>query len=859
MVQRTLQIVIAAAVVIFTTSSVRLAAQVIPSGESTGFWFVELDTSVNTFRARAKAAGLTFTEHYVYQRLWRGLSISAPGDTVAALARVPGVRAVFPVLTAELAPTEEASPQLAFALSMTGATIAQETLGLTGQGIKVAVMDSGIDYHHPDLGGGFGPGSRVVTGYDFVGDRFNSSGSGGALIPHPDGDPDDCDGHGTHVAGIVGASGNPNAGGARGVAPGVSFGAYRVFGCEGTTRADIMLAAMERALADGMDVLNMSIVSGFQNWPQYPTAVAADNLVNAGMVVVAAIGNNGGNGVFSAGAPGVGRKVIGVASFDNSHLLLPSFTVSPDATPVAYFQGVGAPSAPTTGTAALARTGTPSSTTDACAPLPAGSLTGKVALIRRGTCTFYQKTINAQTAGATGVVIYNNVAGFLAPGVTPPSGSPPVGIPVVGITAADGLLIDSRIAAGDTTLTWTDEQTAVPNPTGGRSSPFTSWGLTAELGLKPNIGAPGGFIRSTLPLELDGYGTLSGTSMASPHVAGAVALYLDAHPDAAPADVLTAFQNSADPVPFGSSFVDPVHRQGGGMIDIDDAIVATTKVTPSELSVGEDADPKTFTLTIANDSAADITYTVGHAAALSTLGTFVPGVFTVAASPAFSAPAVLVPAGGTGTVDVTFTPPPFTAFNTGVYGGSIVISGGGRTYRVPYAGMKGDYQAIQVLAPGGCPQSPFPGIFKRGGQTVCVPATPTAPAVLLAGSFTRQTGGATYNVEDRNDRPVVLFHLAHQSRRLEVRAVDVATGESYDVALTEFVIRNPTNGVDGFFTFTWDGKRLFTNPVGQTRRQELPNGVYKLELVVTKALAQEGIAAHIETWTSPEMVITRVP
>lgn len=134
-----------------------------------------------------------------------------------------------------------------------------------------------------------------------------------------------------------------------------------------------------------------------------------------------------------------------------------------------------------------------------------------------------------------------------------------------------------------------------------------------------------------------------------------------------------------------------------------------------------------------------------------------------------------------------------------------------------------------------------------------------APAVLLAGSFTRQAGGATYNVEDRNDRPVILFHLAHQSRRVEVRAVDVAIGESYDVAVTEFVICNPTNGVDGFFTFTWDGERLFTNSAGQTRRQELPNGVYKLELLVTKALAQEGNAAHIERWTSAEMVITRVP
>jgi subtilisin family serine protease len=99
----------------------------------------------------------------------------------------------------------------------------------------------------------------VAYGYDFVGDAFT-----GENTPVPDDDPDDCHGHGTHVAGIVGASG-----GIVGVAPDVTFGAYRVFGCTGYTWADIMIAAMEMALADGMDILNMSIGAAF-TWPQYP-------------------------------------------------------------------------------------------------------------------------------------------------------------------------------------------------------------------------------------------------------------------------------------------------------------------------------------------------------------------------------------------------------------------------------------------------------------------------------------------------------------------------------------------------------------------------------------------------------------
>jgi len=283
-----------------------LQAQVADDGEI-NLWFIELNDSVSAFRGQAQAAGIAYSERYVYQRIWRGLSVQSSSEAASVLGRLSSVRAVYPVLRVDIGPVDPANPELIHALAMTGADIAQNDLGLTGTGVKVAVIDSGIDYHHPDLGGGFGPGYRVVTGYDFVGDRYNFGGAGGVLIPHPDNDPDDCGGHGTHVAGIIGASGNPATGGARGVAPGVTFGAYRVFGCAGSTSADVMLAAMERALADGMDVVNMSIGAGFQSWPQYPTAVAADALVEAGIIVVVANGNEGGFGVYSAAAPGVGR------------------------------------------------------------------------------------------------------------------------------------------------------------------------------------------------------------------------------------------------------------------------------------------------------------------------------------------------------------------------------------------------------------------------------------------------------------------------------------------------------------------------------------------------------------------------
>ena len=856
--------------------AVRAQAQASIDDQATGMWFIELNGSIDTFRRQAQSAGIEHAERYVYTRIWKGLSVQSSSDAASLLGRLPAVKAVFPVLTVGVGPVEAASPELIHALAMTGADVAQNDLGLSGAGVKVAVMDTGIDYDHPDLGGGFGPGSRVVTGYDFVGDRYDAGGSGGALIPHPDADPDDCNGHGTHVAGIIGASGNPEAGGARGVAPGVTFGAYRVFGCDGSTSADIMLAAMERALSDGMNVLNMSIGAAFQTWPQYPTAVGSDALVDAGMIVVASIGNSGASGVYSASAPGVGRKVIGVASFDNSRLEMPTFRVAPDPADgrrFGYFEATGAPAAPTSGTAPLVRTGTTTTTNDAClvaqpdnsliSPFAAGSLAGKIALIRRGTCTFYEKSRNAELAGAVGVVLYNNAAGFINATVAAPAGSPAITIPVVTVLATDGADLSSRLPSALTStadLTWTDQRRTFVNPTGGTSSSFTSYGLSAELQIKPNIGAPGGLIRSTWPLELGGYATISGTSMASPHVAGAVALFLEKYPGTSAAVVQTALQNTADPaVIFGTTVRDAVHRQGAGMLDIDDAVQATTKVTPSELSMGEGASAQTKTITIANTGVAPVTYSITHQPAAGTRGsTFAPILTTNTAAVGFSEATVTVPAGGSATVNVTITTNTSSPLlDKSVYSGYLAVTGAGSTYRVPYAGFTGDYQTVAVLAPGGCS---FPGLFKRGGTTDCVAATPTTPAVTLP-DFTRQAEAATFNVEERADRPVILYHRAHQSRRLEIRAVDVVANKSYLVAFADYLSRSATNGRSladgGFSTFTWDGKRLFTNAAGKVHRQALPAGLYQLQVVVTKALAEEGNLNHVETWTSPAMNIVR--
>ncbi len=803
--------------------------------ETPGAWFVQLRGSADAFRSEAKDAGIAFSERFVYDKIWNGLSINVSGEGRSRLSRLSSVAAVYPVITFSAPETTSVSPDLATAINMTGADKAQSELGFTGAGVRVAIMDTGVDYDHADLGGSGTdnpanfPNSRVVAGYDFVGDDFNAA-DPAKLATAPDADPDDCQGHGTHVAGIVGANGAT-----KGVAPGVTFGAYRVFGCEGSTTADIMLAAMERALEDDMDVLNMSIGSAFMTWPQYPTAVGSDALVDAGMVVVASIGNSGANGVYSAGAPGVGNKAIGVASFDNSHVSALTFRTSGNRQ-VPYLQLSTTTEAPTSGTTPeVAWVGR------GCTSLgdtPASNPSGKVALLIRGDCTFQEKYQGAVNAGAVAVVIYNNVTGLFAGG-----GVTDRGVPGVGISKADGEAVRAEMAAGPVTLTWTADRTNAANPTGGRASSFTSYGMTAELKLKPNIGAPGGLIRAPYPLEKGAYAILSGTSMSSPHVAGGVALLLQARPSTAPGDVKTLFQNSADPVNFGTSpsLLEVVHRQGAGMVDIDDSILSTASVSPSEISLGEGTGGAT-TLTITNSGSSAVTYTLGHQAAVSTgRATNAPGFFLGNAGVAFSAPSVAVPAGGSATVGVTITKPLSQGQQ---YGGFIRLSGdNGKVLRVPYAGFSGDYQAIQVLTP---TSFGFPWLAKSSGR-----------------SFTKQSEGAVFTTKD-GDVPYFLLHFEHQARRLELTVLDAATGEPFTgkgalqrqptFSTEDFLRRNSTS--TGFFAWTWDGTLKRNTPGGEIANP-VPEGSYKVKVTVLKALGDPSNSAHTETWTSPAFTIDR--
>lgn len=833
-----------------TESVPQSAAEAVPTA-----WFVQLESkpgnSSKTMRAERKAfkdatssAGISYKQRQNFEKIWNGLSINTSAKNANKIKALPGIKGVWPVVKFDMPVLDaSASPDLVSAIKMTGADIAQNSLGYKGEGIKVAIMDTGVDVDSKDFGGDgtprndshLFPSERVAYGYDFVGDAYDAR-FPETSTPMPDANPDDCQGHGTHVAGIVGANG-PTI---KGVAPEVTLGAYRVFGCDGSTDADIMMAAMEMALEDGMDVLNMSIGSSFQ-WPQYPTAVAASKLVDEGMIVVASIGNSGSDGLYAAGAPGLGDKVIGVASVDNTKVLSSYFDVNGQ--PVTYSGMTFAGDAPTSGSNEYAYIGL------ACNGYPLeADVTGITALISRGECSFRDKAVNAINAGATAVIIHNSSSGGFGGTLGAPIDET---TPVVSVSLEDGTFMKEQ-AAGSS-VDWSDSLLSAINPTGGLMSSFSSYGLSPDLALKPDISAPGGAIYSTYPLEKGGHATLGGTSMSSPHVAGAAALVLEAKPNTPAGEMRALLQNSSDPAllhlaPF-PGLIEPVHRQGAGVIDIDDAILATTLVTPGKISTGESqSGSHTEILTIRNDGDSAVTYNLYNQNALSTSGvTDVTGHYYGNSTVDFSQESITVEANSSTTVEATINPATEPAPD-GLYGGYIVFvpQDGGDVVRVPYAGFVGDYQQIEHMSPGayGMPWLTY----------------------LEDGLYQRINASEDYTFTmEGDDIAHFLVHFDHHPEYLEANISNADTGKLvhpvfHKALVDQYLPRNSAQ--DDFFDFSWDGTRMHSNGSNgkgnnKQKTKTLPNGNYIVEFRLLKANGDKNDPSHWETWTSPVVSIKR--
>ncbi|MCM3567208.1 S8 family serine peptidase [Neobacillus mesonae] len=427
---------------------------------------------------------------------------------------------------------------------------------ITGKGITVGVIDTGIDYNHPDLRRNYSGGHDLV---DNDNDPMETLTPGQATL------------HGTHVAGVIAANGK-----IQGVAPEAKIIAYRALGPGGGGTTEQVLAAIDQAIKDKVDVMNLSLGNSI-NGPDLPISLALDRAVDKGIVAVAAAGNSGPN-VWTVGSPGTSSKAISVGAstptMEIPYLLIEGmrgkYRIQPmegsakwelDRTYEIVDGGLGRKQ-------------------------DLQNVQGKIVLIKRGKFTFSEKAKNAEEAGAKAVLIYNNIKGSFLGNL-----ESEISIPVGSLTKKDGEALKKQQLSARLYVRKEKDQLA----------DFSSRGpVTGSWDIKPDILAPGVAINSTVP---GGYMSLQGTSMAAPHVAGACALIKQAHPDWSPQQIKSALMNTA--LPLGETAAENrakpripsaghnalahyhTYEQGAGRIQAAEAIQTESLVTPGSLKFGK--------------------------------------------------------------------------------------------------------------------------------------------------------------------------------------------------------------------------------------------------------------------------------
>jgi minor extracellular serine protease Vpr len=429
---------------------------------------------------------------------------------------------------------------------------------VTGEGVLVAVLDTGVDYMHPDLGGGFGSGYKVVGGYDIV---------------NNDTDPMDDYGHGTHIVGIVAANGS-----LRGVAPDAKVLAYKVLDERGEGNVSDVIDGMGRAIEDGADILSMSFGRSDFLGSGVPLVWAIDNAIVSGVIVVVAAGNDGPGfetinspasheKVITVGAVGKGKFIIEVVSENKKLESYPmKFSPHTSVTGEIVYAGLGYPenfSSSNTGEIVYAGLGYPENFSSSNT-----SFTGKIALIKRGILTFEEKVKNAYHAGAIGAIVFNNEFGNFHGTLGNESR-----ISAFSISQEDGKYLLDLMNRTTVVTRW--NQAIVIDYDSVYY--FSSLGPGPGYTIKPDIVAPGYHVNSTT--RNGKYGKHAGTSIATPHVSGACALLLQLHPDWTPGMIKAALMNNAKDIGYG------VFEQGAGRVDVLKAATPEFIVTPPSIGV----------------------------------------------------------------------------------------------------------------------------------------------------------------------------------------------------------------------------------------------------------------------------------
>ena len=522
------------------------------------------------------------------------VALSIPASKLTDLTKIAGVLSVKPVARYQTQEDAGDSGSLAQAADYLQATQVRNQ-GFDGTGVKVGIIDSGIDYTHANLGGPgttaaydtceagntaaptgvcatlFGPTApKVKGGADFVGENWPNT------AEEPDPNPIDAEGHGTHVSDILG--GRSADGSHKGIAPGVDLYALKVCSSVSTACSGVgILQAIDWAMdpngdgdiSDALDIINLSLGSGYGQ-EQDDSTVAVDNAVRAGIVAVVAAGNDA-NRPFIVSSPSTAARAISVAQ-----TALPDDQLQTIATDkgITVRNSKLQPWSPAPTAAITAPLAVPSDPIG-CVPADFADFpAGAVALIARGTCNASVKAQLAQAAGAVAVIIYNNVPG------DPPDfsfgGGDPVTIPTYTVSQANGQALAAAVAAGTVTVTIDPANTtSLTNTTVGTSArgPAIS-GLRA----KPDIGAPGAWLSAEVGTgtEVTSFG---GTSGATPVIGGAAALLLDKFPLTTPAIIKSRLLNSAStanrtPDAEANLYPTPVTRIGAGEVRIAPAAAA---------------------------------------------------------------------------------------------------------------------------------------------------------------------------------------------------------------------------------------------------------------------------------------------
>ncbi len=556
------------------------------------------------------------------------LLVRATVEQLAVLRNLPGVESAEFARQYTLS-LDGAAPLLQLAEAWTHPAIGGEENA--GRGIKIAIVDSGIDHTHPMFQDaqlsppvGFPKGNTALTNNKVIVARNFSTEFSAA----------DTVGHGTFAAGIAaGRRAQAPQASISGVAPKAFLGNYRATDDEGSATGSRVLAAIEAAVLDGMDVINLSLGTRGALPPSAdPFFEGISNATAAGILVVAA--GNDGPGVRTVTSPATLPQVLAVGSTTNSRAFFATVKVTaaepvpPSLDEIRALPGNVPEQTGPFGPAPLADVTTLDPSGLACPPsaevpsginLPPNSLQGKVALVRRGICFFRDKVQNVAAAGAVGAVIYNHLSDA-GPLQMDTSGNQ---IPSMSIGNEDGLVFrDFLPGSGQVQVSFDPQLAAWPiEPdvlvsTSGR-------GPAPDFTVKPDLVAPGDFILSSTQ-SLNPFGDMfsatrflvsGGTSFATPMAAGAAALVRQVHPGYRPEQIKSALVNTALLVTTTEDGA-PVTAQnvGAGRLNVLAALTTPVVAEPVSLSFGARSPLSTFRdtrlLTISNTGSASDTFTL---------------------------------------------------------------------------------------------------------------------------------------------------------------------------------------------------------------------------------------------------------